>query len=107
MIRRSPDTELAQVLLDLDRCQHGRHVVDPCPACPGGHSAGNPCLRPGLVIGHGPDGTLIRVPLAGYRHEAAAWRWKGEQEVDFATCTCPQGFFSTRCIVHAPVAEAS
>lgn len=26
---------------DLDRCEHGRHSIDPCFDCPGGHSTGN------------------------------------------------------------------
>jgi hypothetical protein len=28
-------------LNDLDRCEHGRHSVDHCFDCPGGHSTGN------------------------------------------------------------------
>jgi hypothetical protein len=27
--------------VDLDRCEHGRHSVDPCLSCPGGRSTGN------------------------------------------------------------------
>lgn len=26
---------------DLDRCEHGRHSIDPCADCPGGQSGGN------------------------------------------------------------------
>lgn len=26
---------------DLDRCEHGRHSVDPCSDCPDGKSSGN------------------------------------------------------------------
>lgn len=58
----SRDTQLAQVLLDLDRCIHGRHPQDPCFSCPSGQSAGNPHLRPGQVIGYGLSGVPITVP---------------------------------------------
>jgi hypothetical protein len=29
---------------DLDRCEHGRHSIDPCFGCPGGQSLGNKYL---------------------------------------------------------------
>jgi len=71
---RSSDVKLAQVLLDLDRCQHGRHSKDPCLSCPGGQSQGNTLSRPGQQIGFGLDGTLIVVPEPGDRYDADAWR---------------------------------
>ena len=37
----------------LDRCEHGRHSIDSCFDCPGGHSTGN--LWPGQVAAN-PDG---------------------------------------------------
>lgn len=67
---------LVKILTDLDRCQHGRHVGDPCgPAddCTG-TSAGNPHLRPGQVIGYGLRADLIVVPDRDHKHEPAAWR---------------------------------
>lgn len=71
------DTEkLAAVLADLDRCRHGRHQGDPCgPAddCDG-TSAGNPWLRPGMVIGHGLRGDEIVMPDRDHKHDPAAWR---------------------------------
>lgn len=36
---------------DLDRCEHGRHSIDPCFNCPEGWSTGNLFLRPGQRIG--------------------------------------------------------
>lgn len=67
-------THVAQdVLLDMDRCEHGRHHVDPCSECPDGMSSGNPHLRPGQVIGYGLDGVPIVVPPWHKRGYAAAW----------------------------------
>lgn len=71
---------MAQTLIDLDRCEHGRHEGDVCQ-CPGGVSRGNPILnaagRPPLAqweprrIGTGVHGKPIFVPT---RDE----RWEGE-----------------------------
>jgi hypothetical protein len=36
---------------DLDRCEHGRHSIDPCLSCPGGWSTGNKHLTDGQRIG--------------------------------------------------------
>lgn len=66
--------DLAYVMLDLDRCEHGRHSVDPCLSCPGGRSAGNPHMPVGAVIGYGVDGREIRVPAPEDRVNAGAWR---------------------------------
>lgn len=48
-------------LADLDRCEHGRHAVDPCFSCPDGWSTGNLFLRDGQRIGtnHGGDPVVI------------------------------------------------
>lgn len=35
---------------DLDRCEHGRHSIDPCVYCPGGWSTGNPFLTNGDLV---------------------------------------------------------
>jgi hypothetical protein len=52
-----------RLLLDLDRCEHGRHSIDRCLMCPGGQSTGNLCLpafsRP---IGHTVHGVPIVMP---------------------------------------------
>lgn len=67
---------LVKILTDLDRCQHGRHQGDPCgPAddC-NGTSAGNPWLRPGMVIGHGLRGDQIVMPDRDHKHDPKAWR---------------------------------
>lgn len=45
-VRWSPD--------DLDRCEHGRHSIDPCFDCPGGRSHGNPFL----LSAHSGEGTI-------------------------------------------------
>jgi hypothetical protein len=65
-----------EILRDLDRCQHGRHHGDPCGpagACTG-TSAGNPHLRPGVVIGYGLRGDHIVMPDRDHKHDPAAWR---------------------------------
>lgn len=38
-------------LSDLDRCEHGRHSIDPCFGCPDGQSTGNLYLEDGQRIG--------------------------------------------------------
>lgn len=64
---------LAAVLLDLDRCEHGRHAADECYGCPGGHSTGNQFLPPGTVLAQGVRGPIV-VPANADRHDPAAWR---------------------------------
>lgn len=54
---------------DLDRCEHGRHVKDPCFGCPGGWSTGNLLVKPGTMIGHTLYGEPIRV-LPDWRRES-------------------------------------
>jgi hypothetical protein len=70
---RSGDGPWAALVADLDRCQHGRHQGDDCGSC-GGHSRGNPYLRPGEVIGYGLRGGSIVMPDRDYKHDPAAWR---------------------------------
>jgi hypothetical protein len=67
---------LAAVLLDLDRCIHGRHDGDPCFDCEGGVSLGNRIIPPGTVLGHGLSGPedLIVMPSRGKKHDLRAWR---------------------------------
>lgn len=62
-----------QILVDLDRCDHGRHHGDPCFGCPEGMSAGNPHMSPGQIIGYGLDGVLIVVPGRADKHRPEAW----------------------------------
>lgn len=64
---------LEQVLLDLDRCEHGRHDGDRCFSCPTGWSGGNPLLRPGQQIGYGLDGVAIVVPSRTDKYNPANW----------------------------------
>ncbi|MYU24502.1 hypothetical protein [Streptomyces sp. SID8352] len=64
------------ILIDLDRCQHGRHQGDACGpdgACTGA-SAGNPHLRPGAVIGYSLRRDPIVMPDRDHKHDPAAWR---------------------------------
>lgn len=71
----SSDARLARILLDLDRCEHGRYSTDPCHWCPDGQSTGNLILPPGTVIGHGLDGHPIRIPQdRDQRLDVKAWR---------------------------------
>lgn len=65
---------LAQILMDLDRCEHGRHAKDQCFDCPGGRSASNPFLKPGQQIGYGLDGHPIIVPEHDQRYDPKTWR---------------------------------
>lgn len=65
--------KLGWVLLDLDRCEHGRHSVDPCADC-GGKSHGNPLMQPGMQVGHTVHADPIVVPDASDRHLANAWK---------------------------------
>lgn len=68
------------LIVDLDRCQHGRHQGDACgpaDACTT-WSAGNPHMRPGNVIGYGRHGRHggdeIVMPDRDHKHDPAAWR---------------------------------
>ncbi|MEV4324300.1 hypothetical protein AB0J37_18870 [Microbispora rosea] len=66
--------ELAQILMDLDRCEHGRHAAESCTGCPDGQSTGNQLLPPGTVIGTGRRSTKIVVPSPDRRRDPTAWR---------------------------------
>lgn len=59
---RSSDNAMANLLLALDRCDHGRHKDDPCQSCDGGKSLGNRYLVPGTRIGTNVNGHAIVVP---------------------------------------------
>lgn len=66
--------QLGRILLDLDRCQHGRHPADPCGDC-GGMSKGNPNIKPGQVIGYTVGADQIVMPVPGLdRHDPRSWR---------------------------------
>jgi len=64
-----------RLLMDLDRCPHGRHSVDSCLMCPGGKSVGNSVARPGTVIGYTVGGHEIVLPdpLSEDWHDPAKW----------------------------------
>lgn len=70
-----PWRELAYVLLDLDRCEHGRHEGDPCSGGGNCHSlsAGNPHLPPGSTIGYSLRRGPIVMPHRDDKHDAANW----------------------------------
>lgn len=65
--------DFARILLDLDRCEHGRHEGDQCFECKG-PSHGNPHLRPGQVIGYGLGGAPIFMPAREGKFEPSNWR---------------------------------
>lgn len=76
--RVAPQLELGALLLDLDRCEHGRHRADTCHGCPGGRSAGNTHAPPGARIGTTIDGRPIVVPAdRADRHAWRAWAPSG------------------------------
>lgn len=64
---------LVNVLVDLDRCEHGRHEGDDCGSC-GGRSHGNPNVGADRVIGYGRLGQPMFLPHRDRKHEPAAWR---------------------------------
>lgn len=68
------DSQLAAVLADLDRCQHGRHEGDDCGDTCGYQSKGNPHIRTGAVIGYGLRGDQIVMPARDDKHDPKAWR---------------------------------
>lgn len=61
-----------QLVLDLDRCQHGRHSADPCFSCPGGQSTGNLLIPPGTLIGTSLQQRIV-VPPNELRYDPEAW----------------------------------
>lgn len=68
------------LLMDLDRCPHGRHSSDSCLMCPGGRSSGNPHLPPGLLIGRDYSGRALVVPEADRLADPEAWRMPHEAQ---------------------------
>jgi len=64
---------LVSVLLDLDRCMHGRHQGDTCNDC-GGPSLGNPHMPAGTVVGYDISARPITMPAREHKHDAQAWR---------------------------------
>lgn len=77
------DRRLADILGDLDRCEHGRHEGDPCDGC-AGPSLGNPAAfgpvvakasgHPERTIGFTGDGLPIVVPTdPRRRRDPDAW----------------------------------
>lgn len=80
--------EFAMIMFDLDRCQHGRHAIDPCYGCPGGKSTGNLLIPPNTLIGHTVHGRPIVVPAEGDVHHYQAWyREPGSPWTDVAAVT--------------------
>jgi hypothetical protein len=55
---------------DLDRCEHGRHSLDPCFSCPEGQSTGNLFLQHGQRIGTNLGGEPILAVPSGDRRRA-------------------------------------
>jgi hypothetical protein len=71
-------SKLANILIDLDRCPHGRHIKDPCITCQKDthgmtHNQGNPYLTPGQRIGTTLYGQPIVVPEWQSRYEPESW----------------------------------
>ena len=67
-----PWWELAHVLLDLDRCEHGSHEGDPCGSC-NGLSKGNPHMPPGSTIGYSLCRSPIVMPHSNEKHNSTKW----------------------------------
>lgn len=82
--------QLANVLEDLYRCDHGRRMGESCLDC-GGTSAGNPRMRPGDVIGHGLHGEIV-MPQRHDARNARLWRRAAQpKHAAEATTTTPGG----------------
>lgn len=65
---------LASILVNLDRCPHGRHAGDDCWDC-GGPSKGNPHLPPpGHVVGYDLMGNPYIMPHPKGTGDPASWR---------------------------------
>lgn len=86
------------LIVDLDRCQHGRHQGDACgpaDACTT-WSAGNPHMRSGSVIGYGMRRDHIVMPDRDDKHDPTAWRQAApcgtdQATGDYQTVPCPPG----------------
>lgn len=63
------------LIADFDRCQHGRHVGDPCGSC-GTNSHGNPHMVVGDIVGYDVHAHHIVMPDRDHKHDPAAWRQK-------------------------------
>jgi hypothetical protein len=61
------------LMMGLDRCEHGRHIADSCFNCPGGRSGGNPHLRMGQLIGYTVHGAEVRIPHWENKNNPDAW----------------------------------
>lgn len=64
---------MADIMLHLDRCEHGRHENDPCGSC-GDRSRGNPHIRTGQILGYDLRGNRISMPSPEEKSNPAAWR---------------------------------
>lgn len=63
-------THLAGMLMDLDRCEHGRHEGDACNQC-GGPSVGNRVPQDDRILGFDISGRAIFIPDRGEDWEYA------------------------------------
>lgn len=82
-VERDIKMQLSDVLLNLDRCAHGRHEGDVCGDC-GVLSCGNPHMPAGNIIGYDIHGQPIVMPDREHKHDPAAWRGQ-------PTATAPGG----------------
>lgn len=75
--RRASDTgQLAAILTDLNRCEHGRHEGDICSGVSGcnGPSHGNPiAARNGRQIGYNISGRPLCIPDRWKLNDPEAW----------------------------------
>lgn len=71
--RAQRDTDALNLLIDLDRCEHGRHQGDSCCDCPNWYSTGNPLFPVGSRIGTTLSGDPIYMPRRGQRHLPREW----------------------------------
>lgn len=83
-VGESAQQALARIVIDLDRCPHGRHEGDSCVGwtgpglydggCEGGVSLGNPHLKTGDHLGFAYSATPYVMPEQGHRADPEAWK---------------------------------
>ncbi len=74
--RASDASQLAAILTDLDRCEHGRHEGDICSGVSGcnGPSHGNPiAAQHGRQVGYNISRESVRVPDRWKLNDPEAW----------------------------------
>jgi hypothetical protein len=101
--------DLMEVFMDLDRCKHGRHHLDPCYGCPGDLSQGNQFMPVGSRIGTGINGRPLVMPSRGHKRDPKAYdgtvdaKWVDPADrapTNPAAEPCPHEIFDITAVVN-------